>query len=198
MLASTYGAGFATQHTVTNVGTTFSPATLPINIGDTVVFSLASSHNAVQVSLATWTANQNTALPGGFSVPFGVGSVAFPTEGIYYYVCHPHASIGMKGIILVGNVSPVTNVTNENPLMSVFPNPTADFITISYTLNSNSDVNIRLINSVGQEVGNILHESQSAGEYQEPYSLKNNLPKGIYFVVMNSDNQSYIQRIIVK
>jgi plastocyanin len=91
----------ATTYTVINSGFTFSPASLTISVGDTVVFSLAGSHNTVEVSQATWNANGNTPLSGGFSTPFGGGTVIFSTAGSHYYVCSPHASGGMKGVINV-------------------------------------------------------------------------------------------------
>lgn len=94
-------AAGATTHTIGNSGTSFSPASLSINLGDTVIFSIASSHNAVEVSQATWNGNGNTPLSGGFSVPFGGGTVVPTSTGTYYYVCSPHASLGMKGTITV-------------------------------------------------------------------------------------------------
>ena len=93
------GRTTATIHTISNLGNSFSPATLTINLGDTVVFSIAGIHNVVEVSQTTWNANGNTQLPGGFSRGFGGGMVVITTTGIHYYVCSPHASVGMKGTI---------------------------------------------------------------------------------------------------
>ncbi len=93
----------ATKWTITVVGASFSPSTITITSGDSVLFSISTAHNAVEVSQATWNANGNTSLSGGFSTPFG-GGLVLPsnlTVGTHYYVCAPHASIGMKGIIIV-------------------------------------------------------------------------------------------------
>jgi len=197
-LASGIGACFATQHTIGNVNTTFSPDSININTGDTVVFNLASFHNAVQVSYATWLTTDTTGLPGGFRLPKGGGMVAFPIPGKYYFICQPHATLHMRGVIIVETPLTVSNVTNEIALLNVFPNPASDFISVSYTLNSASNVNIRLINTAGAEVLNVLHESKDPGTYQETLSLNSNLPKGDYFVILNSNNQSNIQKVIVK
>jgi plastocyanin len=198
LLASTFGAVFAATHTITNVDYTFSPDSLNIEVGEDVHFNLGSTHNAVEVTKTTWDANQNTPKSGGFSVPLGGGDVTFNTAGIYYYVCSPHAFKGMKGIIVVGSVTAVPTVSNKIPFINVFPDPASDYFTISYTLNSESKVDIRLINSVGAEVGNIVKESQSPGQYRETYTLNNNRAKGNYFVCINADNQSYIKKIIIK
>lgn len=91
----------AMTFTVTNQGFTFSPSSLQVRPGDTVTWSLASIHNVVEVTEATYNANGSTPKAGGFSLPFGGGSFTFNTEGTYYYVCSPHAGQGMKGNITV-------------------------------------------------------------------------------------------------
>jgi plastocyanin len=92
----------ATKHTVTASGFTFSPSTLTITEGDTVVFTLSLLHDALEVSHATWNINGTTALPGGFSVAFGGGEAVPSGVGTHYYVCENHVlSFGMKGSIIV-------------------------------------------------------------------------------------------------
>jgi plastocyanin len=86
--------------TVADAGFSFSPSTLTITAGDTVNFMLTASHDAVEVSKSTWDANGATS-NGGFSVPFGGGSVTFNKPGTYYYVCVAHVAFGMKGTIIV-------------------------------------------------------------------------------------------------
>jgi plastocyanin len=198
LMASTMGVGFAAKRTITNVGFTFSPDTITIEVGEDVEFSLDNTHNAVEVTKATWDANENTKKSGGFSVPFGGGEVVFAAAGTYYYVCEPHASMGMKGVIIVTAATAVPSVTNDISTFNVFPNPASDFITVSYTLNSSTIVNIRLINAAGVEVANILKESRDPGQYKNTYSLNNDLVPGIYYVSFISDNQSYINKIIRK
>jgi plastocyanin len=94
----------ATKHTVTASGFAFSPSTLNIAEGDTVVFTISGLHNAREVSQATWNVDGTTQLPGGFSVPFGGGEAIPAGVGAHYYVCTNHVlSSSMKGVI---NVSP--------------------------------------------------------------------------------------------
>lgn len=87
-------------YTVVSSGFTFSPATITVHAGDTIQFNLSSIHNAVEVSQATWNANGTTS-NGGFSLPFGGGALVLVDTGTYYYVCQVHASMGMKGMIIV-------------------------------------------------------------------------------------------------
>lgn len=93
-------AVMAATTVVTNSGTTFTPANITITQGDTVQFNIGGSHNVVEVSQATYNANGTTS-NGGFTLPFGGGQLTGLTAGTYYYVCTPHASLGMKGTITV-------------------------------------------------------------------------------------------------
>jgi plastocyanin len=130
-LVSLGTAALCTTWTVTYSGYTFTPATVTITVGDDVNFVLISMHNAVEVSQATWNADGNTPLSGGFSVPFGGGlvSAAQLTVGTHWYVCSPHASLGMKGIIIVSTSTGIKE--NQAPTnISVYPNPAVDFITV--------------------------------------------------------------------
>ncbi len=102
----------ATKHTVTFSGLTFSPATITITEGDTVVFTLSGIHNALEISQATWDANGTTPLSGGFSVPFGGGEAVPSGTGTHYYICENHALSSMKGRIIVDPpVPPPSSIT---------------------------------------------------------------------------------------
>ena len=124
-------AGFCTTWTVTNTGFAFNPATITITIGDDVNFVLASIHNVQEVSKTTWDVNDNTPLSGGFSTSFGGGLVPASQLGIgtHYYVCVPHASMPMKGIIIVQSVTGIAE-NQLQPGFSVYPNPTDQLLTI--------------------------------------------------------------------
>lgn len=130
MVLSTTGA-FCTSWTIANSGNTFSPSTITITVGDDVVFNLGSNHNAVEVSQATWNVNGVTKLAGGFETAFGGGQVQ-PSQlgvGTHYFVCTPHASLGMKGTIVVQNTTGI----EENSLpsdFSIYPNPSLVSVTI--------------------------------------------------------------------
>jgi len=192
------GVGVAAKYTVSNAGTTFSPATLTIEVGEDVEFDLGSSHNAVEVTKETWDANGNTAKSGGFSVPFGGGEIVFNTPGTYYYVCTPHASLGMKGTIIVQESTAISAVSDDLSAFHVFPDPASDHITVSYTLSSSAFITIRLFNTVGAEVASILRESQGPGQYQNTYTLNNDVSSGLYFISINTGNHSYTDKLFLK
>ncbi len=102
-------SAWATTHTVTNNGFNFVPDTLRITVGDTVVFNIGGTHNAVEVSETTFN-NDGTMSNGGFDVDFGGGAVVLDEVKTYYYVCVPHVDLGMKAIIIAEEASQADEV----------------------------------------------------------------------------------------
>ena len=90
-----------TTHVLTTVGTTFSPDTIVAVQYDSlkIIFS-SPEHTFTQVSPETWEANGNTP-SGEYQIGPGVDSItiALDATGTIYYVCVPHAAMGMKGIV---------------------------------------------------------------------------------------------------
>ena len=105
-------SSFAATTIVTNAGNTYTPADITITQGDTVLFNITNSHDVVEVSQATYNANGATS-NGGFTLPFGGGQLTGLAPGTYYYVCTPHAAIGMKGTITVNGAGTVDPWVNE-------------------------------------------------------------------------------------
>jgi plastocyanin len=146
--------GFCTTWTITNSGFTFSPSMVTITVGDDVNFILESIHNAVEVSQATWNANGNTPLAGGFQTSLGGGAVLTSKLGVgtHYYVCSPHASMGMKGRIIVQNTTGITE-NNVPQKFTIYPNPSDNLITIR-TDNNLSGAQFSITDPTGRLVFN--------------------------------------------
>jgi plastocyanin len=192
--AFTSGIVFSNKVTISNSGFTFSPADVTINLGDTVVFSLAGSHDAVEVSESTWTVNGNTPLPG-FSVPFGGGTVTGLTAGVHFYVCEPHASSGMKGKITVTGPSGIASAGSFDNYFILYPNPVFEKFSLksksSFTGNENPSI-VEIYNILGMKVYEIqgvnikdTHEIDLAA-----------FPSGQYIVRISNDKDVYSGRFI--
>jgi plastocyanin len=182
-------AGFCNTWTIINSGFTFSPATVTINLGDDVNLILESMHNAVEVNQSTWNANGNTALTGGFQTSFGGGSVPSSKLGVgtHYYVCSPHASIGMKGIIIVQNPTGITD-NNLPPNFTIYPNPSDNLITIR-TNNNMAGTQFFITDQTGRLVSNgkLVNDATSIDISQ--------LASGIYLVQMAGQRKQSIKMV---
>lgn len=162
----------------------FDPAEVIVNPGDIVHFNLTAPHTILQVSLATWNANGFTPLPGGFSFPLGSGDYTTISPGIIYYVCTQHVVLdGMKGTIVVNAITAINDIQN-NSRGIVFPNPATNYIT--YQSKMTSAVNeIRIIDFTGKTV-KILRKPD-VSDYQIKIDI-GNLDKGIYFIIVKSED----------
>lgn len=196
LLAFISFSGFSATVTVSNSGLTFTPAAITINLGDEVNFTISSSHDVVEVSKTTWDAKGNTPISGGFSLPLGGGLLTADklTAGIHYYVCSPHAELGMIGVITVVNTTAIA----ENKLkegISIFPNP------------SNGNFQLKLDQSLSAEnydLGIYTVKGEKIFSISDT-QLKNStkfevldLPKGVYIVRLYGRMENHIKKIVVQ
>lgn len=184
--------GFSKTWIVSNKGSAFSEADITINIGDTVSFSLSSSHNVVEVSKSTYDANDNTPLPG-FTLPYGGGQLlpAQLTVGTHYYVCTPHAVWGMKGTIVVQSLTDKEGIKNS-AAAKVYPNPSAGLFHVTLNnLKSKNNNPIEIYNLKGERVYSTLASNSMA-----TIDLINSL-NGVYLMIIY-DGEGVIEKKIIK
>jgi plastocyanin len=185
------GISFPTTYTITNSGFTFTPDNISISLGDTIKFVLGSIHDAVEVDKATWDANGTTS-NGGFNIPFGGGILVLTQPGTYYYVCTNHASLGMKGIIVVNPatyVKPVSGVIPENFILKQnYPNPFNPATTIEFTVPHPGFVTLKVYNNLGEKVAVLINGILPEGKFDVEWNAQN-FESGIYFyrIVIHSD-----------
>tara|TARA_B100000683_G_scaffold211044_1_gene205728 strand:+ start:17906 stop:21238 length:3333 start_codon:yes stop_codon:yes gene_type:complete len=93
---------------------TFTPDTLVCFVGDTVTINPGGYHNAVEVDDSTWMSN-GTNSNGGFNIPLGTpsGSFVIDQAKTYYYVCTPHVTLGMKGVIISSSPAMISGCTDS-------------------------------------------------------------------------------------
>lgn len=72
--------------------------------------------------------------------------------------------------------------------MTVGPNPVANMGNISYTVNSNSavNVNIYLVDALGNKVTDLVNDVRSAGTYNATMTTAN-LSSGVYYLISNAN-----------
>ncbi len=189
-IISTYS--FATVWTITNNFNTFSPTSITINLGDTVIFQISGAHDAREVSQTTWNNNGNTALSDGFQVPFG-GGMLLPEKlgvGTHYYVCTPHAAIGMKGVITVQNVTSIKESESISDI-SVFPNPASDFLTVEFNDN-NGLFSLEIFDITGKKV---LNQNLVSNAKIPVYNFR----RGLYFIkISDKEKIVHADKLILK
>lgn len=79
--------------------------------------------------------------------------------------------------------------------VDIYPNPTVDEANIKYYLQSAGEVEISLLDGTGRVVKVDKQGQKAAGSYQTQMSLYD-LPKGMYFLRIQSGNQLRVEKII--
>ncbi len=110
-----------TTHMISTVGNSFSPSLVNAVVGDEIHLMIAAPHTFTEVDQATWDANGSTS-NGGYDYNAGEHTFTLTEAGTIHYVCVPHASMGMKGRIVVTDATGVTERIATDGLM-LSPNP---------------------------------------------------------------------------
>lgn len=197
LLVTAYLHAFSTTWQVVNSGYTFSPATLTIAQGDNVNFILESMHNAVEVSQSVWNANGNSPVIG-FSLPYGGGLVSASalTLGTHYYVCAPHASLGMKGEIIVQATTAVNDPNIENDIL-VYPSPAIDHLNVQFNFPASTDFEIKLFDIQGKLIKNLFPKTQVAGAFLQSFDISKETVPGVYIVKMTVGEKNTFKKVVV-
>ena len=88
-------------------------------------------------------------------------------------------------------------ITGESFLMTVIPNPYSGKTNIAFSLESDAEVTIEVLNTMGQRVSLLYDGLQNKGDYKYDFSAKElGFATGIYTVRVVVDGKYYTKRII--
>lgn len=76
-----------------------------------------------------------------------------------------------------------------------YPNPFNPATVISYQIDKNSLVSIRIFNSLGEEVKTVVNEFQTAGRYTLEFNASS-LPSGVYYYMLQAGGQKAVRKMI--
>jgi plastocyanin len=117
-----------TSHTIVASDFQFAPDLLTINAGDTVWLHLGAGHSFREVTADAWDLNVTTPIIGYDIGPFTEYNeehylVITTAPDTLYYLCVPHADMGMKGRIIIQEGNMGIQASSMEPAV-LFPNPT--------------------------------------------------------------------------
>lgn len=97
------------------------------------------------------------------------------------------------------NSIPTNVITSENPNIIVFPNPFSENATIQFEIRTNPQiVNIYINDLIGRTIKTIVKSNNNPnGKYSVDFNLSG-FKQGIYFVILEIDQQKYARKIIYK
>lgn len=81
--------------------------------------------------------------------------------------------------------------------VKVYPNPVSDRLNLSYSINKDSNVTIKIMDVLGNEVTTLFTERLSAGEQASSFSIASRLNSGFYFIRVSVGSEIITKRISV-
>ena len=177
-----------------------------------------TSHpNRVKYYLVDDFANTSCSALSSWASSNGLGSTTMFSDAAISMT--DYGQIGMPKIVVLGGlnhqiyfnqnsstqgidaaITQALQATNINDGLSeidieLFPNPSSDFLNISYNLISHSELTLEIFNTIGQSSTDIVTiYNSNKGTYKLDVS---NLPIGTYFLKCNSNNISKVTKFTI-
>jgi plastocyanin len=181
-------AAAQTTHTVNQTGTSFSPASLTIEVGDTVRWVWSSLAHTV----TSGTGTSDPSVGALFDAPLNTFSpefqFTFTETGTVPYFCRPHEIGGMTGSIVVEDVSTPAPATARSRLVvhGLVPNPFNPRTSVLFTLGQPEPVTIHVHDLRGRLVRELVRgEAMEPGDREVIWDGANDegvaVASGVYF-----------------
>jgi Secretion system C-terminal sorting domain/Periplasmic copper-binding protein (NosD) len=200
----------------TTVSTSFSPFTLgSISSQNALPITLTAATAQIKENQAeiTWTvaSEQNTQAYEIEHLQNGtwksVANVAVNAERNYAFTSNKlKAGINQFRIVelekegtknVIKELSVLAEVPEGAVLYAAYPNPFSNEASIEFAVAESQNVKVNVYNALGQQVATLFEGNVSANELQKVQITAENLPSGIYFVRLNTQNVVSSQRIVI-
>ena len=101
-----------------------------------------------------------------------------------------------------GNTStiPIPKTIDDNKILNnvkVFPNPISDQLNLTYSINKDSNVTIKIMDVLGNEITTLFTERLTAGEQINSFNIASRLTSGFYFIRVSVGSEIITKRISV-
>lgn len=154
-----------TGHSVSVANFSFTPSSISINVGDTVIWNWVGGTHT--------TTSDSTSGPNSWNSAISSSNKTYrhviTTPGTHRFYCMPHGGpggTGMSGMITATAID-IRNddVKRTFNLCQNYPNPFNPSTTLKYTLFAPGVVSLKIYNIIGQEVISLFEGYQPAGEF---------------------------------
>lgn len=94
-------------------------------------------------------------------------------------------------VSITGTSSPVSFALKQN-----YPNPFNPLTRIGFSLEKNSQVNLKIFDQLGREVQTLINGFLTQGEYESVWNAKNS-PSGVYYYRLETEEKSETRRMLL-
>jgi hypothetical protein len=122
---------------------------------------------------------------------------------LYYFNVRSENAAGLFSSVVSSNgqmlVLNTTSIEEENTVigLNLFPNPFNNTAILDYTLTRSEKVQVGLYDLLGKEIVSLKNENQAAGNHKVTIDgTEHKLSKGLYLVVLKTENTSAFIKIV--
>ncbi len=182
----------AVNHFIQTADFQFSPASLTVDVGDTVTWlwsngSHTTTSTGIPAGAAPWDSPLSEASPSF--------SYVVTHSGVHNYKCTPHEAMGMVGSFTANSSTAIDDV--ENLPLLIYSIIQGNELSLNYQLNKAGAVSITLKNLNGEEISSFTSAFHSPGKYSETYQI-GNFASGIYLLQLQSGSNKITRKLIAE
>ncbi len=185
-----------TSHVI--IGTEYGMfATENINIASP---EWAQENNGMDNVPAFMIRQQTSNNPGASYVTIGNGDTitthlpGVTNYGVIYVGTHGRGIFQCKDYVGIKEFE--DKISSNKPSLTVYPNPAADYLTISFKLKKSAEVNIKVYDMNGRVVKLVDLSRKGVGNHKYEIDCTD-LSKGTYFIRLLTEKESVISKFIV-
>jgi len=185
--------GTGVTHTVNQVGVTFVPDDITINVGDSVEWIWSNGIHTVTNGTDFSDPNFGVIFDAPLDAANPSFSFTFFADEDVPYFCQPHLTLGMTGIVRLQNPSPVGDMPSQMgfDLHQNTPNPFNPMTVIRFTLPEAAPVSLKIYDLAGRLVRVVLDGNLVAsGSHEEIWNGRDDMGQmqaaGVYFYSMEA------------
>ncbi|MGN8071764.1 T9SS type A sorting domain-containing protein [Mucilaginibacter sp. SG564] len=120
------------------------------------------------------------------------GKMSYFKNGLHLVL--PPTKPAITSSVKVSVSRPTDKLLND---VQVYPNPVTDQINLKYTISRNSNVTIKIMDILGNDITTMFSSRVDSGDHNINYPIANKLNRGFYFVRVVAGTESVIKRISV-
>jgi hypothetical protein len=96
------------------------------------------------------------------------------------------------------DITGITEPTNQNAVMQIFPNPSKNEFSLSYELDQTENVEIQMFNLMGEKTAVLVNAQQTKGKHSQVFKADDyNLSQGIYFIAIKTGDKTTTEKLII-
>jgi hypothetical protein len=168
---------------------------LPVSDGMVYLVSTSTGVFATDTLMSTSTVwvNQGAATIGSQVCDMTDVRVS---DGLVVVATHAHGMFSTH----ITSVNDIVTVHEQTPHLAlqtnIYPNPATEEVNVKFELPSNADVEILLLDELGQTVKNIRKGKEMKGEYTEKIPV-NDLAPGLYYVSIVAGEMRETKQLVI-